>query len=115
MDGAAGWNDEEILIDDEQLMDESAGNLAKEPAENRFSNELEFFDSLAKDSQSAGTPGKDEFDASPDQNQGYDAVGSLFSYLTSGVRTVAESAVTKNVVSNVPSVPNISAGAQYLR
>lgn len=42
-------------------------------------------------------------------------MGSLFSFLTSNVRAVAESATAKQMVENVQSVPNISAGATYLR
>ena len=60
----SGWNDEEIVIDDDQILGESTDNLSKEPEEKRFSNELEFFDSLANTSQISGTPKKDDLNSS---------------------------------------------------
>jgi len=79
---AGGWDDE-ILIDVDAVI----------PSQNDQETT-----SMKDDSHSLGSASRDDsqpFSSSPDKSQGYDAVGSLFSYLTSGVRTVAESAVTK--------------------
>ena len=121
---ADGWNDDEIIIDEEENgphleSNNQETNSLKDDSQSKYETELEFFDNLAKDSSrsvgSASREDQNQFDPSVEKSQGYDAVGSLFSYLQSSVRTVAESAVTKQMVQNYQQVPNISASATYLR
>ena len=96
--------------------------MARAP-DDKYRDELGFLDSLSKDSPTE-SPEQVAGPAEAVPTQSYDAVGSLFSYLTSGVRTVTSTSVAtasgastmaQNVVSNVASVQNITAGAQYLR
>ena len=129
-----GWNDEEIEIDVEGMGADIDLNMEEKPKEEDglkmaevgkeeggFGVELDFLDTLVKDSsaQSVGSASRDDQVSSesptpqgpsPDKGQGYDAVGSLFSYFTSGVRQVAEQAgvTTRQQAQSTSQGPNAS-------
>lgn len=68
MDMAAtgGWNDEEIIIDDDvnaadANLENQGANSVKDDSQSKYGTELEFFDNLAKDSSlSVGSASREE-------------------------------------------------------